>query len=152
MELKVKKLSVNAKIPTYGSSGASGFDLYALTDVTLYPSTVGLVSTGLSFEIPEGYEMQIRPRSGLSFKTKLRIANSPGTIDSDYRGHVQIIAENISHNATEAIHIKAGDRIAQGVLNKVERVNFREISDEDELSNTERGQGGFGSTGVGSES
>lgn len=146
VRVKIKKLSENAKIPSYGSEGAAGFDIHALSDTTILPGYTALVSTGLSFEIPEGFELQIRPRSGMSLKTKLRIANAPGTIDSDYRGHVQIIAENTSNNAAEVINVKAGDRIAQGVLARVNRAVFTEVSEE--LETTQRGEGGFGSTGV----
>lgn len=107
----------------------------------LNPNEIKTVRTGLSMEIPEGYELQIRPRSGLSLTTKLRIANTPGTIDADYRGEILIIVENIG---TEPIVINHHDRIAQGVLNKVPQANFI-IAEE--LSDTERGDGGFGHTG-----
>ena len=96
----------------------------------------------LAFEIPDGYELQVRPRSGLSAKTKLRVSNSPGTIDSDYRGEVCIILDNIS--SEESYTINKGERIAQGIISKVEKITFEEV---EELSETERGEAGFGSTG-----
>lgn len=143
MKLGVKKLSDNAIIPKYQTSGSSGFDLHALNDTIVYPNGTSLVSTGLSFEIPEGYELQIRPRSGMSSRTKLRVANAPGTIDSDFKGHVQIILDNISNNAAEAYTVKAGERIAQAILSKVEQAEIEEVL---ELTESERGTDGIGST------
>lgn len=142
MIVKVKRVRKDAVIPQYATPGAAGFDLVAAEDVFLRGGETKLVPTGLSFEIPEGYEMQIRPRSGLSLKTGLRIANAPGTIDSDYRGEVKIIVENTSNTYH---HIEKGDRIAQGVIAPVMRAVFEEA---DDLSETDRGSGGFGSTGV----
>ncbi len=95
-------------------------------------------------QIPEGYELQIRPRSGLSGKSKIRVANSPGTIDSDYTGEILIIVDNISQNQADSFRINEGDRIAQGVLKQVERAEFEVVG---ELDDTDRGSGGFGSTG-----
>ena len=141
MKVKIKKLREKAVIPKYQTNGASGFDLCNTCTVDIDPQETVLLQTGLSFERPEGYEMQIRPRSGLSFKTKLRVCNSPGTIDADYRGEVCIIMENTGEY-TETI--KCGDRIAQGVICPIVQVEF----DETELNETERGSGGLGSTGV----
>lgn len=141
--IKVKKLHPDAVIPKYQTDGSAGFDLHAVEDVVIGTDGTELVRTGLAFEIPQGYEMQIRPRSGLSLKTKLRIANAPGTIDSDYRGEVGIVVDN----TTVVPHlIRKGDRIAQGVIQAVSRAAFQEV---DKLTDTQRGDGGFGSTGVG---
>lgn len=141
MNIRVKKLTKKAIIPEYQTTGASGFDLHSVEDVIIDRGCTTTVSTGLAFAIPEGYEMQIRPRSGLSLKTGLRVANSPGTIDSDYRGEVKIILHNASNRAEE---IPIGMRIAQGVIVPIIKVNFK----EGELDVTERGEGGFGSTGT----
>ena len=151
--LKVKKLHEDAIIPKYQSKGAAGFDFYALEDTTIEPGQTTLVKTGLSFEVPLGHELQIRPRGGFSLKTKLRVANSPGTIDSDYRGEVKLILENIdlcrepnpyTKILAETIKIRKGDRIAQGVISEVIQPVIEETY---ELSETERGSRGFGSTG-----
>jgi len=142
MNIKIKKLVEDAIIPKYQTVGSAGFDFHTVEDVTVFPKETKLVSTGLAFEIPEGYELQVRPRSGMSLKTKIRISNSPATIDSDYRGVVSIIVDNISSHGSLPYEIKKGDRIAQGVICKVNQAVFV----EDELSETERGEGGFGST------
>lgn len=142
MNIKIKKVVEDAIIPKYQTSGSAGFDFHTVEDVTVFPKETKLVSTGLSFEIPEGYELQVRPRSGMSLKTKIRISNAPGTIDSDYRGVVSIIVDNISSHGSLPYEIKKGDRIAQGVICKVNQAVFV----EGELSETERGEGGFGST------
>lgn len=146
MIVKVKRLHPDAVIPKYATPGAAGFDLVAVEDVFIVPRETKLVPTGIAVEIPWGYEMQIRPRSGFSLKTPLRIANAPGTIDSDFRGEVKIIVTNTSEN--KGFYIKKGDRIAQGVIAPVMRAVFEEV---DELSETDRGLGGFGSTGVRAE-
>ena len=142
MKLKVKLLNDFTKVPEYATKGSAAFDLSSSEDVVLYVGNTKLIPTGLAFEIPEGFELQIRPRSGMSYKTGFRIANSPGTIDSDYRGEVSIIAET---NGEAIVHIKKGDRIAQAVLAPVTQAEFEVIND---LTETERGEGGFGSTGV----
>lgn len=144
IRVRVKKLREDAVIPEYKTEGAAGFDLVAAEDVTINAGETVTVPTGLAFEIPEGYELQIRPRSGLSLKTPLRIANSPGTIDSDYRGEVKIIITNTGQ-CDDYYNIYKGDRIAQGVIVPVMRAEFEEV---DELSETSRGYGGFGSTGM----
>ncbi|MEV2558564.1 dUTP diphosphatase [Paenibacillus larvae] len=151
MEVKIKKLHPDAVIPEYATAGAAGFDLVALEDVIIEPGDVKTIRTGLAFEIPVGYELQIRPRSGVSLKTKLRQPNSVGTIDSDYRGEVQLMFENtltkLAHlNVKLASYlIQKGDRLAQGIIAPVERAKFTVV---DELSDTTRGAGGFGHTGV----
>lgn len=142
MKVSLQILHKNAMIPTYGSKNAAGFDLHLVEDVMVRSNQTKVLPTGLSVEIPVGYEIQIRPRSGTSLKTKLRITNSPGTIDADYRGEVGIIVEN---TGSEVIVLKKGDRIAQGVLTAVEQAEWYISS---KLSETERGAGGFGSTGV----
>lgn len=141
IDVKVKPMFEKAVIPTYESEGAAGFDFYSIKDYVIEPGEVELVRTGLAVEIPEGYEIVIRPRSGLSLKTKLRVANSPGTIDSDYRGEIKIILEN---TGSESIKVNTGDRIAQGVLKKVPKANFIKVR---KLNKTNRGEGGFGHTG-----
>ena len=142
MEIKFKKLNRAAQIPSYQTIGASGFDLHSVEDVTLHMGQVHLVSTGLSLEIPEGYELQVRARSGLAAKKGVFLVNGIGTIDSDYRGEIKII---LSTCLRAPIELKAGERIAQGVVMKIEQAS---ISESTELSETDRGAGGFGSTGV----
>lgn len=144
IRIKVNKLHEDAVIPQYQTKGASGFDFHAIEDMEISPRQTILVKTGLSMEIPEGYELQVRPRSGMSLKTKMRIANSPGTVDSDYRGEICIIMENFGMLGSLSFQIKKGDRIAQGVICPV----FQAVFIEDELSETERGEKGFGSTNV----
>lgn len=146
VNIPIKKLHPNAKVPQYQTEHSAGFDFYAVIDNMGYtrvqPKQTVLIKTGLAMAIPTGFELQIRPRSGLSLNTKLRIANSPGTIDADYRGEIGIIVENIGDTA---IIINHHDRIAQGVLKKVPQANFVVV---DELDNTKRGQGGFGHSGI----
>ncbi|MCZ0932774.1 MAG: dUTP diphosphatase [Oligoflexia bacterium] len=145
MTVKVKALeSFKGKLPEYKTEGASGFDIRAcLTeDFNLGPGERGLIPTGLSFEIPPGFELQCRPRSGLALKQGLTVLNTPGTIDSDYRGEIKVIILNTSK---ENIKIKDQDRIAQLVLSPVFRAEFVK---QEELSQSKRGGGGFGSTGI----
>ena len=146
MKIKIKKLHKDAIIPIYATTGSAGFDFHSIEDIVVSQHKSLLVKTGLSFEIPIGYELQVRPRSGLSLKTKLRISNSPGTIDSDYRGEVCIIVDNIDsrENYSTDIVIKKGDRIAQGIICPIQQVEFEEV---EELDRTERGGFGFGSSG-----
>ncbi len=143
--LKIKKLPhFKGRLPEYKSAGASGFDLRARLEkpVTLKPGQRALVPTGLSFEAPPGFELQSRPRSGLALKQGLSVLNAPGTVDSDYRGEVRVIL--INHGESEAV-IQDQDRVAQLVLCPVVRAVFEESRD---LSDTQRGEGGFGSTGL----
>jgi len=149
MKLQVKKLREDAIIPTRGSEKSSGLDLYAVEDVTIYPGTTVLVKTGIAFGIPEGYEIQVRPRSGLSLKTTLMVKNSPGTVDQDYTGECGVIMHSLlMHDifgiGNPPVLVKRGDRIAQAVLCPVV---IPELVEVDELGLTERGSGGFGSTG-----
>jgi dUTP pyrophosphatase len=143
LKVKIKKLHEDAVIPQYQTTGAAGFDFHAIEDMEIPTRKTVLVKTGLSMEIPEGYELQVRPRSGMSLKTKMRIANSPGTVDSDYRGEICIIMENMSMLGALPYDIKKGDRIAQGVICPVFQATFI----EDELNESERGEKGFGSSG-----
>lgn len=142
MKLKIKKLSNDAIIPAYQSKGAAGFDLHSIESLTLEPMQRAAVKTGLAFEIKDGYEMQVRPRSGLAIKNGISVVNTPGTIDSDYRGEVMVILINLSN---EVFKVKKGDRIAQAVINKIKKVKFQEVK---ELDSSERGEKGFGSSGV----
>ena len=143
--IKVKTHShFKGALPEYKSTYASGFDVRACLDkpVTLKPGERTLVPTGLSVEIPKGYELQARPRSGLALKKGLTLLNSPGTIDADYRGELKII---IINQSLENVSIQDQERIAQMVLCQVFHGQLQEVA---ELSSTERGEGGFGSTGV----
>ncbi len=144
IKVRLKKLNPRAKIPQYATSGSSGLDLFACLDKKLIinPKEVTLIPTGIALEIPEGYEGQIRPRSGLSLKKRLLIPNSPGTIDSDYRGEIKIIIFNWGD---EPVEIEHGQRIAQLVFQKVCKAYFEEV---EELSPTNRNTGGFGHTGL----
>lgn len=135
-------------LPSYETAGAAGADLRAnlppdqrAQGVTLAPGARALVSTGLCVELPQGLEMQVRPRSGLAFKHGVTVLNAPGTVDSDYRGTVGVILINLGQ---EAFHIAHGDRIAQAIIAPVTRVAYVAA---DDLSQTARGAGGFGSTG-----
>lgn len=175
--IKIKRLRDDAVIPKYAHEFDSGFDLVAVEDVIIEPGETKLVPTGWAMQIPPGYELQIRPRSGISLKTKLRIANAPGTIDAPYRGEIGVIVDNIAEckkyvdGAFETVDgriyledggdtidkipddyladgsyiIRKGDRIAQAVLAKVPQAVFELV---EELDDSERGEGGFGSSGV----
>ena len=142
LKIKVINKSDN-ELPRYETSGSAGMDLRAFMDesVTLKPLDRALIPTGLHIELPPGYEAQIRPRSGLAAKRGLSLLNTPGTIDSDYRGEIRCILVNIS-NETQII--EPGERIAQMVIAKYEQAQW-ELTDS--LSDTDRGEGGFGSTG-----
>ncbi len=138
------KAEKGAVLPHYATEGAAGADVSAFLSepMILRPGEYGAVPTGLHMEIPVGYEVQVRPRSGLALKSGVTVLNAPGTIDSDYRGEVKVIL--INHSSVP-FEIRNGDRIAQIVVAKVERLPFEEA---ESLSGTERGEGGFGSTGV----
>ena len=128
-------------LPSYASTGAAGLDVVSAEDVVLEPGARHAVATGFAIAIPAGYEVQVRPRSGLALKNGITCLNTPGTIDSDYRGEVKIILANLGE---EAFHVVRGERIAQLVPATVTRAEFAE---EASLEETERGSGGFGSTG-----
>lgn len=133
----------NNSLPNYETVASAGMDLRAFIDknIELKPLERCLVPTGLFIELPVGFEAQIRPRSGLAFKFGLTVLNTPGTIDADYRGEIKVIMVNLSN---EAYVIKSGERICQMIIAKHENVDLVEV---DELSNTDRGAGGFGHTG-----
>ncbi len=141
--VKVMKLTDDAHIPTYAHEGDSGVDLYSIDNVIVNPHETALIHTGIAITIPQGYEGCVRPRSGLALKQSITVLNSPGTIDSNYRGEVCVIIHNASSHKYMDIH--AGDRIAQMVIQKVPRVNFVEVGS---LDSTDRGTDGFGSTGL----
>ncbi len=144
--LKVKRLNNNPDLPlpSYQSDGSSGLDLRAAVnkDLTLQPGNIELIPIGLSISLPEGYEAQIRPRSGLALRDGLGFVNSPGTIDADYRGEISVIAINWGK---KPLTIKRGERIAQMVISKVSKATVEEVS---ELDGTKRGEGGFGHSGT----
>jgi dUTP pyrophosphatase len=143
MQVKIKNTSQH-ELPKYETSASAGVDLRANleTAITLKPLERVLVRTGLFLEIPEGFEAQVRPRSGLALKKGITVLNSPGTVDADYRGEVGVILINLSN---EEFVIENGERIAQLVFAKVEQADWINV---DILSETARGEGGFGSTGV----
>jgi len=181
MNVNIKRLSPDAQIPQYAHASDACFDLVAAEDVVIEPGETALIKTGLAFEIPEGYEMQIRPRSGITLKTKLRV--QLGTVDAGYRGEVGVIVDNIAERITpfnslkyehidgtttetekharycsrygdyveqdevayQTYIIRKGDRIAQAVIKPVEQAAFTEVA---ELGDSDRGAGGFGSSGV----
>ena len=143
VKILIKKTNKEVITPKYKTDGSSGVDLYAFLDkeVVIKPNSSELIPTGLQVAIPEELEIQIRPRSGLAAKESIGVLNSPGTIDSDYRGELKIILFN---HGKEDFIINNGDRIAQMVLVPIVKMEFEEV---DSLPNTVRGQGGFGSTG-----
>lgn len=146
MVVKIKKLNNfddSISLPGYATQGSAGMDIFAmpLDDMPVKPNEAALIPTGISIELPIGYEAQIRPRSGLAIKNNIGVLNSPGTIDSDYRGEIKIIIFNFGKSD---FIVKKGERIAQMVISKYERITWL-LSDE--LSDTHRGEGGFGHTG-----
>lgn len=141
VSLKIKKLNDKARTPVRADPGSSGMDLHATEAALILPGEKQLVGTGLAMEVPIGYEVQIRPRSGLAAKNGVTVLNTPGTVDASYRGEVKVILFNTSPVTFE---VKVGDRIAQAVVAVVPEVTVEEVS---ELSDTARGAGGFGSTG-----
>ena len=143
VKVLIKKLSPEVQLPSYKTTGASGMDLMAFirSSVTIKPKSSFLIPTGLSLAFSEDYEIQIRPRSGLAAKNNISVLNTPGTIDSDYRGEIKVIVYN--HGSDDFI-INNGDRIAQMILMPVVKMELEETSD---LPKTVRGEGGFGSTG-----
>lgn len=142
MDIKIKKLHPSAKEPTYGTDGAACFDLYSVTDTVVHARDSEVMRTGLAFEIPEGYVMNIYSRSGHGFKSDVRLSNCVGKIDSDYRGEVMVKLANDNNDV--ALIVKTGDRIAQAEITPVIRAEFKEV---EELPDTKRGESGFGSTG-----
>ncbi|MBR5957769.1 MAG: dUTP diphosphatase [Salinivirgaceae bacterium] len=142
MRVKIINKS-NNQLPAYETASSAGMDLRAFidADIVLKPFERKLIPTGLYIELPDGYEAQIRPRSGLAIKSGITVLNSPGTIDADYRGEIKVILINLSN---EDFTIKSGERICQMVIAKHEKVDFVEV---EEINETERGAGGFGHTG-----
>lgn len=136
------KLAEGAALPEYKTTGAAGADICSNEDCSIDPNNWKMVSTGVFPEIPENFEIQVRSRSGLAAKNGVFVLNSPGTVDSDYRGEIKVILANISDKPFE---IRKGDRIAQLVVSPVQQANFEIVSD---ISETERSAGGFGSTGI----
>ena len=141
MQVKVKLLNEDAKVPTKATPGSACYDIYTTISRGLWGMEVYAFPTGLAFELPGGYEMEIRPRSGLALEG-LVIANSPGTLDSDYRGELKILLQNLSG---KYLMIEKGERIAQVKINKVVPIEFKVVED---LTETKRGEGGFGSSGL----
>ena len=143
VKVLVKRLNSKVKIPEYKTSGSSGMDLMAFVDnsIKIAPNTLELIPTGLSIAIPEDLEIQIRPRSGLAAKSSISVLNTPGTIDSDYRGEIKIILFN---HGDKKFTVKNKDRVAQMVIAPILKADFEEV---DKLPDTIRGIGGFGSTG-----
>jgi len=146
-QIKIKRLSGKdgaAGLPVKATSGSAGFDLLASNDeeITILPGQRALVPTGLVIELPDGYEAQIRPRSGLALKNGITLLNTPGTIDSDYRGEIKIIMVNLGE---EAFRVGKGDRIAQMVIARYAQCELKEAAD---LSRTKRKDGGFGHSGI----
>ncbi len=143
MQVKIKRLREDAQIPAYahGPQEDAGMDLRSVESVVLRPGVPYAVATGLSIELPPGYEAQVRPRSGLAFKNAITVPNSPGTIDPAYRGEIKVILLNLGQSD---FAIQPGDRIAQMVVARYEAVEFV----EGDLADSQRGTGGFGSSGV----
>ena len=139
--MEIQLLNEHAERPKFLTYGAAGADLYSVEDVEIPSGKVAAVGLGFARSIPEGYEAQIRPRSGLAFKNSVTVLNSPGTIDSDYRGEVKVILIN---HGEDTFQVKRGDRVAQIVFAQVHQPHFEEV---DELEDTARGSGRFGSTG-----
>ncbi len=143
-KILVKRLSKEIPLPKYETEGSSGMDLSAniKTTININPGKKEIIPTGIAISVPEGFEVQIRPRSGLAAKHNITVLNTPGTIDSDYRGELKVILINLGK---EAFKVEKGFRIAQMVLSPVVKAEINEVQD---LNDTERGKGGFGSTGT----
>ena len=143
-EILIKRLSKDVTLPKYETKGSSGLDLAANTDkqIKILPGKSEIIPTGLAVAIPKNFEIQIRPRSGLAAKNQISVLNTPGTIDADYRGELKVILINLSD---KVFVVEKGLRIAQMVLCPVVKATLKEVT---ELENTERGSGGFGSTGI----
>ena len=143
-KILIKRLSKEVSLPRYETNGSSGMDLAANIDanINIDPGKTAIIPTGLALSIPKGFEVQIRPRSGLAAKQKISVLNTPGTIDADYRGEIKIILINLGQ---ETFKVEKGLRIAQMVVCPVVQAQLKEV---DDLNETERGKGGFGSTGT----
>ncbi len=141
IEIKFQKLHPDAQIPSYAHIGDAGADVYSVAEVTLQPSDRAAIPTGLAVDIPLGYEIQVRPKSGLALKHGITVLNSPGTVDAGYRGEIQVIVINLGK---EVYTFAKGQKIAQLVLKPVIQAKYI----EGELGTSDRGVGGFGSTGL----
>ncbi|MFN9650033.1 MAG: dUTP diphosphatase [Pseudanabaena sp.] len=141
VEIKFNKLHPDAQIPSYAHVGDAGADVYSVAEVTLQPSDRAAIPTGLAVDIPLGYEIQVRPKSGLALKHGITVLNSPGTVDAGYRGEIQVI---VIHLGKEVYTFAKGQKISQLVLKSVIQAQFI----EGELGTSDRGDGGFGSTGI----
>ena len=143
-KILIKRLSKDVSLPKYETSGSSGMDLAAdiVTSIGINPGKTAIIPTGLAVSIPDGFEIQIRPRSGLAAKMNITVLNTPGTIDADYRGEIKVILINLSD---KVFVVDKGLRIAQMVVCPIIQAQLEEV---DELNNTDRGKGGFGSTGT----
>ena len=143
-KILIKRLSKEVPLPKYETQGSSGMDLSAniKSSINIAPGKKEIIPTGIAISVPEGFEVQIRPRSGLAAKHNITVLNTPGTIDSDYRGELKVILINLGK---EAFKVEKGFRIAQMVLSPVVKAEINEVQD---LNDTERGKGGFGSTGT----
>ncbi len=140
--VKIKRLSPEAKLPKYEHHDDSGADIYSLEEYNLEPLQRAAIATGISVEIPVGFEIQVRPKSGLALNHGITVLNTPGTIDAGYRGEIKVILINLG---AESVVIKKGQKIAQIVVTPIEKVDFVEVID---LVDSARGIGGFGSTGL----
>ena len=143
VQVLITRLDPEVPLPRYAKGGDAGADIVSRMDITLAPGERALVPTGIAIALPDGYVALVHPRSGLAIKHGVTMVNSPGTVDAGYRGELQIIL--INHDKSEAVSFKRGDRIAQLVIQKVERAEFIEVAD---LPGSERSTGGFGSTGA----
>ena len=143
VQVLITRLDPDLPLPRYAKPGDAGADIVSRVDITLAPGERALVHTGIEIALPDGYVALVHPRSGLAIKHGVTMVNSQGTVDAGYRGELQIIL--INHDRSESISFKRGDRIAQLVIQQVERADFVEVS---ELPGSGRGKGGFGSTGV----
>ena len=143
-KILIKRLSKEVPLPKYETNGSSGMDLAANinTNIDIDPGKTAIIPTGIALSIPKGFEVQIRPRSGLAAKQKISVLNTPGTIDSDYRGEIKVILINLGQ---ESFKVEKGLRIAQMVVCPIVQAQLKEV---DDLNETERGKGGFGSTGA----
>lgn len=142
MEIPIRRLDNELPLPSYAHPGDAGADVYATQDVTLAPGERALVPTGIAMALPVGYVALVHPRSGLAARHGLSIVNAPGTIDAGYRGEIKVLL--INHDPHESVHLSRGDRIAQLVIQRFESATFVEV---DDLASSERGDGGYGSTG-----
>ena len=142
VEVLITRLDPDIPLPRYAKGGDAGADIVSRIDITLAPGERALVPTGIAIALPDGYVALVHPRSGLAIKHGVTMVNAPGTVDAGYRGELQIIL--INHDKSESVSFKRGDRIAQLVIQKVERAEFVEVRD---LPGSGRGSGGFGSTG-----